>query len=266
MVSGAWERNQKRLLRAYVWLAFAYLYIPILVVITFSFNNSRLNVRWHGFTLKWYPALLHDDKLIEAAKHSLTVAGVTTVVSTALGTALAIGLYRAGFRGRRLIDGLIYIPVIVPETVMGISLLALYAALKIPLGLVTIMFAHIAFATPFVTLVVRARLAGFDYRLIEAAQDLGAGEWEAFRRVTLPLITPGVLAGGLLAFTLSMDDFIVTFFTSGPGSTTLPLYIYGAVKFGVSPVINALSALMLLLTVAAIGLFWALVGRGKLPV
>lgn len=233
-------------------MAYLFLYLPIVILIVFSFNSSRFNVNWEGFTFDWYVRLAHDTRIITATQNSLVVACVSTFISTLLGSTLALGMYRNSTWWRRLTEVLVYVPVIVPETVMGISLLAFYAAAGINLGILSIILAHVAFSTPFVALVVQARLDGFEYALVEAALDLGATEWQTLRKVVLPLAAPGILAGALLAFTLSLDDFIVTFFTAGPGATTLPLYIYSMVKFGVSPAINALSTILLAITVVAV--------------
>lgn len=245
----------RRLMWLYVGLVFLFLYLPIFVLVVFSFNNSHLNVSWSGFTLEWYGRLWQDSDIMLATRNSLVVASFSTVISTLLGTGLALGLYRSRGWVNRVTDALVYVPLVVPETVMGISLLALFTRTGIGLGLTSIILAHVAFSVPFVTLVVQARLSGLDHSMVEAAMDLGATEVEALRRVILPLARPGVIAGALLAFTLSLDDFIVTFFTAGPGSTTLPLYIYSMVKLGVTPKVNALSALLLVVTTTAVLLF-----------
>jgi spermidine/putrescine transport system permease protein len=222
-----------------------FLYLPIVILVIFSFNASRHSVAWRGFTLSWY-AELFSDKLVGAALvKSLIVAASSTVVSTVFGTMVALGMERYDFPGKLPFDGLLYLPIIIPDIAMAVMLLLFFVMSKIQLGLVTIVLAHVAFNISFVAVVVRARLAFFDISLEEAAQDLYANEWQTLRRVTLPLIMPGVLAGALLAFTLSIDDFVITFFTAGPGSTTLPLRIYGMVKLGVTPEINALSSMML---------------------
>lgn len=239
-------------LPAILYAAFIYgfLYIPIIILIIFSFNKSRLNAVWTGFTFEWYGKLMQNTEVLNAVKNSLTVAFTSTIVATMVGTLAAVGMYRYHFRGKTALDGLLYLPIVIPEIVMGISLLAFYALVGIPLGLTTIIIAHITFCVPFVVVVVRARLEGFDRSLEEAARDLGASEWKTFRYVTLPIIGPGVLAGALLSFTLSIDDLIISFFVAGPGSTTLPLKIFSMVKFGVSPEINALSTLMLVITLS----------------
>ncbi len=254
----------KRLLSLYAWLVFAFLYLPIVIIVALSFNQSRFGVRFTGFTFDWYIRLFNNERILEYLTNTLIVAVVSTVVSTILGTLLAIGLVRFQFRWQEALRYLLYVPVVVPDVVMGISLLLLFDVVRDAIGwprlsLFTIILAHISFQIAYVTLVVRARLMLLDPALEEAAKDLGATPWQTFREVTLPLIMPGVMAGALLAFSLSLDDFVVTFFTAGPGSTTLPLYIYSSVKLGVSPEIHALSSLMVGLTILILllgTLFW----------
>ncbi len=242
------------LLAANVWLVFAFFYLPILVLIVFSFNSGRYVSDWEGFSLRWYAKLFQDEAIGLALYNSLVVATVSTVIATILGTLVALGLERYQFRGKTSLDATLYLPIIIPDIAMAVMLLLFFVqagqalgliGLRFSLGLGTITLAHVAFNISFVAVVVRARLADFDRSLEEAAQDLYANSWQTFRYVTLPLIFPGILGGALLAFTLSLDDFVVTFFTSGPGSTTLPLRIYSMVKTGVTPEINALSTLML---------------------
>ncbi len=240
------EKKPSRLLRLYAGLVFGYLYLPILILILFSFNSQKINVHWEGFTLQWYAALFRDREVILATRNTLVIAFISMLASTVIGTLAALALHRYRFFGYRLAESTLYIPVIIPEVVMGIALLVFFSQLRVPLGLGTIMLSHIGFNIPFVALVVRARLHGFDKSIEEAAKDLGADEITTFWRVTLPTILPGVLAGALLAFTLSLDDYIITFFTSGPGSTTLPLRIYSMVRHAVTPEINALSTLWVL--------------------
>jgi spermidine/putrescine transport system permease protein len=242
----------RRCLWAYVTLGYLFLYLPIAVLVVFSFNASRFNVNWEGFTLAWYAKLGTNANILAAASNSLVIACVSTVLSTVLGTNLALGMHRNTTWLRPITEFLVYVPVIVPETVMGISLLAFFVLTGIRLGLVSVVISHVAFCAPFVALIVQARLDGFDDSLVEAALDLGATEWQALYRVILPIAAPGILAGALLAFTMSLDDFIVTFFTAGPGSTTLPLYIFSMVKFGISPEINALCTVLLVVTAVAI--------------
>lgn len=254
----------KRLLSVYAWLVFAFLYLPIFVIVALSFNKSRFGVRFTGFTLDWYARLFSNDRIGDYLVNTLIVAVVSTLVSTVLGTLLAVGLVRYRFRLQNALRYLLYVPVVVPDVVMGISLLLLFDTIRDavgwpPLSLFTIILAHISFQISYVTLVVRARLMLLDPTLEEAAKDLGADGWRTFCEVTLPLISPGVVSGALLAFSLSLDDFVVTFFTSGSGSTTLPLYIYSSVKLGVSPEIHALSTLMVGATILILilgTLFW----------
>jgi spermidine/putrescine transport system permease protein len=237
-------------------LIYAFLYAPILVLIFFSFNSSRSTQNWTGFSTEWYVALLQDQSIHSAFFNSMKVGVTATLIATVIGTLTALALTRHDFRGKLAADTTIYAATVMPEIVVGVSLLVFFVATLIPLGIelgiVTIIIAHVAFTISFVTIVVRARLAGMDESLEEAAQDLGANPVTTFVRVTLPLILPGVMAGGLLAFTLSFDDFVITFFVSGVGSSTLPLKIYSMIKFGVSPVINALSTVVLVATMVLI--------------
>lgn len=246
------SRAGKGLLKGYAVLAYAFLYLPIAVLIVFSFNTSKMNVQWEGFTFSWYGRLLQDAAIMAAAKNSLLVAAVATPAATILGTLAAFSVHRLRFPGRKLLEGGLYIPIVLPEIIMGISLLGLFAAFRMQLGLWTVIISHITFSTPFVFVVVRARLHDLSHTLERAAMDLGADEWLTFWWVTFPLVSPGILAGALLAFTLSLDDMIITLFTSGPGSTTLPLQIYGMVRHGVSPEINALSTGFLVVTLLMI--------------
>lgn len=268
-------------LTLYAFLAYAFLYAPILVIIIFSFNRSRLGAAWTGFTLDWYRTLFANETVLTATLNTLIVAVVSTVVSTLIGTLLGVGLARYRFPGKGVFLWFMYVPVVIPEIIMAVSLVLFYSLLSagaggwaqgltggvfgttlagffegvaafFRLGLPTIILSHITFQIPFVAIVVRSRMAGFDRSLEEAARDLYANEVAVFRFVTLPLIAPGVVAGALLAFTLSIDDFVITFFTSGPGSLTLPVYIFGAVKRGVRPDINALSTLIVVATVVAL--------------
>jgi spermidine/putrescine transport system permease protein len=231
---------------------YAFLYAPILVLVFFSFNSSRSTQVWTGFSTEWYGALLSDQTVLEAFRTSMVVGVTSTVISTAIGTLTALALARYRFRGKSFTDSVIYANTVMPEIVVGVSLLVFFVALGFQLGIMTIIIAHVAFNISFVTIVVRARLAGMDRSIEEAAQDLGANPVETFLRVTLPLILPGVMAGALLAFTLSFDDFVITFFVAGVGSSTLPLKIYSMIRFGVSPAINALSTVILVVTMVLI--------------
>jgi len=241
------EKKQPLWLRGYAVLAYLYLYIPIIVLIVFSFNTMKLNVRWQGFTLNWYRVLFNDQQVLLATRNTLIIAVVSTVIATVIGTLAALAMQRYHFPGYSASETIMYIPIVIPEVVMGISLLVFFVMAKMTLGLVTIALSHIAFNIPFVALVVRARLHGYDNSIDEAAMDLGANEMTTFWRVTLPTIMPGVLAGAMLAFTLSLDDYVITYFTAGPGSTTLPLKVYSMVRFMVTPEVNALSTIWVLI-------------------
>ncbi|HET7041306.1 MAG TPA: ABC transporter permease [Gemmatimonadales bacterium] len=236
-----------------VTAAFVLLHLPVLVLMAFSFNASRYSVAWTGFTLDWYRALAQRPEILQGLRASLVIGGVATVGATLLGTLLALGLHRlGGARARRTVEAFLYLPLVTPEIVAGISLLALFALLGMSLGLTTVAIAHVTFCLPFVTVVVLARAAGMDQSLEEAALTLGATPATAFWRITVPQLLPGIIAGALLAFTLSFDDFMVTFFTAGPGSTTLPLVVYGMVRKAVEPTINAVSTIILVVTTLAL--------------
>ena len=230
-------------------LAYVFLYAPLAIVVVYSFNDSRLNAQWVGFTLDWYRKLFADEEMLTAARNSLLIGVVASAVSTVLGTMAGFAMYRYKLR---LLPVMVVAPIAIPEILMGVSLLIFFVAINLTLGLVSITLAHIAFCIGFVAIVVRSRLAGMDESLVEAARDLGATPWRAFRLITLPLIMPGVIAGALMAFTLSIDDFVVTYFTAGADALTLPLKIYTMVKISVTPEVNAVSTLLMLLTLALI--------------
>jgi spermidine/putrescine transport system permease protein len=230
-----------------------FFYLPIIILIVNSFNASRFASGWQGFSLIWYERLFHEAEIWRAAKNSLLIAASATSVSLVIGTTAAVALHRfARSRLQRFHFGLIYTPLVVPEILMGISLLMLFVAATIRLGLFTIFLAHVTFCISFVAMTVLARLQDFDESVLEAARDLGAGWWAMTRRVLLPILLPGLVAGGLLAFTLSIDDFVITFFVAGPGSTTLPIRVYSMIKYGSPPLINALSTILLVVTFAAV--------------
>ena len=235
-----------------------FLYAPIVVLVVFSFNASRVSAEWEGATWQWYRTLFQDQSLWVAVQKSLIVAGASTAIATALGVAAAIGMERLPRRGRQVIEAGLLLPLVVPEVMLGVALMLFFVTIKWPLSLITVTIGHAAFNLPIVMVVVRARLRKLDPRLEEAAYDLGAGPWRAFTRVTLPLLMPAIIGGMLMAFTISLDDFIVTFFTGGPGSTTLPMKVYSMIKSGVSPVINALSTVLVLVSMALISLAMAL--------
>ena len=235
-------------------LGFAFLYLPILILVAYSFNASRLVTVWGGFSTEWYAALFRNEALLDAAWVTIRIALVSAVLATLLGTMAAVTLVRYGrFRGRALFTGLIYAPMVMPEVITGLALLLLFVAIGFERGFWTVTLAHTTFALCFVTVVVQSRLVNFDRALEEAAMDLGATPLRTFLSVTLPLIAPAVVAGFLLAFTLSLDDLVIASFTSGPGATTLPMRIYSQVRLGVTPEINAASTILIgLVTLAVI--------------
>ena len=249
------QRN--RALSAFAVAVFAFLFAPIVILIVFSFNSSRRSIVWHGFTLEWYPRLLENAHLLAALGVTLRLALVAVIVSTVLGTLLGLALARGRLRGRGGIESLLLLPMITPEIVMGLSLLLFFLQLfDAHGGFGQLSIAHITFCLSYVAITVRARAAGLNANLEEAARDLGASAIGAFRYVTLPLILPGVAAGAMLAFALSFDDYVVTTFNSGVGSSTLPLYIYGRIKFGITPEINAISTIIVAITAIALFLAW----------
>ncbi|MEC8014548.1 MAG: ABC transporter permease subunit, partial [Pseudomonadota bacterium] len=227
-------------------LGFAFLYIPMVILIIFSFNESKLVTVWGGFSAKWYGELLQNESFLQAAWVTLKVAVLSSTLATVLGTMAAYVLVRGGrFLGRTLFSGMIYAPLVMPEVITGLSLLLLFIGIGLDRGVMTIVLAHTTFAMCYVSVVVSSRLITFDRSLEEAALDLGCSQAEAFRLVTLPIIAPAVISGWLLAFTLSLDDLVIASFTAGPSATTLPIKIFSAVRLGVSPEINALSTIMI---------------------
>lgn len=233
---------------------YLFLHAPLMVLVLFSFNDSKFSAGWEGFTLRWYQRLLERDDLLHALWVSVEVGLISTLISTLLGTMLALGLARHRFSGRAVLESLLYIPIVTPEIVCGISLLILFVFLKLSLGITTIVIAHVAFNISFVTVVVRSRLEGMDRNLEEAAMILGADEFTTFWKVTVPQLWPGILSGALLAFTMSFDDYVITSLVTGPGSSTLPIMVYSMVRKNVEPSINAISTVILLVTAA---LIWA---------
>ncbi|MBM3116025.1 ABC transporter permease [Jeongeupia naejangsanensis] len=230
-------------------LVYLFLYLPLIIVVVYSFNDSKLNAEWVGFTFKWYEILFNDAQMLTAARNTLIIGLVTSVCATVLGTLAGLAMYKYKLR---LLPVLVLTPIAIPEILMGVSLLIFFVMLNMTLGLVSIALSHIAFCIGFVAIVVRSRLQGMDESLVEAARDLGATPVQAFRLVTLPLIMPGIIAGALMAFTLSIDDFVITFFTAGAGASTLPLQIYSMIRIAVTPEVNAISTLLMLLTLALI--------------
>ncbi len=253
-----------------LWVAgvLVFLYLPLANLILFSFNDSRRTIRWEGFTLDWYAKMLDDAPLLDAFVNSLTIAAISTVFSVVLGAMAAIALWRFRFPGKGLFDGAITLPIVVPEICMGVAMLVFFGTvmpwprdLVWPLDLGAIIIAHITFSFPFVTVVVRARLASFNREMEEAARDLGAGELRALFDVLVPHIVPALIAGGLLAFTLSLDDFVITFFTAGPNTVTFPVKIYSMVRFSVTPEVNAASTVLMAITVLLTVIGMRLQGR-----
>ncbi len=244
-------------IRAWLAAVVIYLYAPLVTLMVFSFNTSKRNIVWRGFTLDWYRAAFQDSDLIVAFGNSLTIAAVSTLISVALGALTAMLLWRFRFPGKPALEGALGLPIVVPEICMGVAMLVFFTQIMPwptdliwPLNLGAIIISHISFSFSFVAIVIRGRLASFNRELEEAAKDLGAGEWRIFWDVIVPHMRPGLLAGALLAFTLSLDDFVITFFTSGPDTTTFPVKVYSMVRFSVTPEVNAASTILIVLTVA----------------
>jgi spermidine/putrescine transport system permease protein len=242
-----------------LWLGgvFVFLYTPLLILILYSFNNSKANIVWKGFTLKWYAKAFDNDQLREALFNSLLIAGFTTLISLVIGALMAFMFWRFKFPFKGALESGMNLPIVVPEICFGVAVLLFFSKigfptnLPYPLNLSQIIIAHVAFAFPFVAIVVRARLEGFNPELESAALDLGASPYQAFRDVIVPHMQPGLIAGGLLAFTLSLDDFVITFFASGPGTITFPVKVYSMVRFSVTPEVNAASTIIIVITVLA---------------
>jgi len=229
-------------------LVMIFLYIPILILIIFSFNDAKIITGWKGFTLKYYEQLFHNPTIGEAFRNTMLIAGLSTLISTALGVLTALGLENKNFSGRKELMALIYIPLVIPDILMGVSLALLFNFTRVNTGMFTVLIAHITFCISYTVIVIQSRLEGFDYSLVEAAMDLGAKPGYIFWKVKFPLMMPGIIAAALLAFTLSIDDFIITFFTSGRGFDTLPIYVEGTIRRGTITTINSLSTLMIAFT------------------
>ena len=242
---GAQMDNKRRISLAVFLLTMLFLYLPLMVLIVYSFNDGK-SASWSGFSLRWYQQLFFNSgDLWNAFENSVIIALGSSALATTIGTLGAIGITWYSFAHKRYLKVVSYLPIIVPEIVIGISLLIFFAGIKFQLSLWTIFIAHTTFNIPFVLFIIMSRLDEFDYSIIEAAYDLGATEWHALTRVILPVTVPGIVSGFLMAMTLSMDDFVITFFVAGPGSSTLPLHIYSMIRFGVSPVINAISVVLI---------------------
>lgn len=268
---GPLDYGRRWWLRLVVGATFVLLYAPIVTLIAFSFNDSRRNIVWQGFTFKYYVKALHNDSLIQAFTNSLTIAVINTLVSVVLGFMVAILLWRFRFPSRAVYEGATALPIVIPEICMGVAMMAFFARvgwpndLVWPFKLLNITIAHIAFSFPFVAVVIRARLAGFNRELEDASKDLGASEWQTVRYIVIPYLKPGLIAGALIAFTLSLDDFVITFFTAGPETITLPVKIFSMVRFSVTPEVNAASTVLIVITVVTTVLALRLQGTSKPP-
>jgi spermidine/putrescine transport system permease protein len=243
-------------MRSWVGATLLFLYAPLIVLMIFSFNDSKRNVVWKGFTLKYYEKAMANSSLVEALVNSLTIALLATIISVVMGALAGVMLWRFRFPFKGAVEGILSLPIIVPEICLGVAMLIFFASINWPVGLPwpfnlsAITIAHVTFCFPFVAMVVRSRMASFNREQEEAAKDLGASEWQTFRDVLLPHMKPGLVAGALLAFTLSLDDFVITFFTSGPDTITFPVKVYSMVRFSVTPEVNAASTILIILTVA----------------
>jgi ABC-type spermidine/putrescine transport system permease subunit II len=251
----------RRVLGGFSALVFVFLYAPILVVVIYAFNGGRETLIWGGFSTKWFSTALHDSAVTDAFRNSVVIAAGNAVIACILGTALALALPRMWKPVRIPLEALVTMTLVTPEIVFGISALIFFTEVGIPLGMETVLIAHVVFNASVVALVVRARFVGMTQDLEEASFDLGAGPLSTFRQITLPRLAPAVLAGGLLAFTFSFDDFYTSFFVTGSGTSTLPLYIFSSLRFGVSPVVNATAAMILALTLGSVGLAYAILRR-----
>nr|WP_319536991.1 spermidine/putrescine ABC transporter permease PotC [uncultured Vibrio sp.] len=237
---------------SFMALVYAFLYLPIIVLIVNSFNANKFGMKWGGFTTKWYETLVNNDSLIQAAWHSLNVAVFSATAATIIGSLTAVALFRYSFKGKGAVNGMLFVVMMSPDIVMAISLLALFLVLGAQLGFFTLLIAHITFCLPFVVVTVYSRLNGFDVKMLEAAKDLGASEWVILKKIILPLAKPAVAAGWLLSFTLSLDDVIISSFVTGPTYEILPLKIYSMVKVGISPEVNALATVMLIVSLVLV--------------
>ncbi len=262
------EYNRMWQMRLWLLLVFFFLYAPLVALIAFSFNDSKRNTVWRGFTLDYYHKLFNDQALLIAFANSLTIAFIAMLISLVIGALAAVLLWRYRFVGKTAVEGAFTLPIVVPEICMGVAMLLFFTRVVPwpndiiwPLSLGSIIIAHVSFCFPFVTLVVGARLASFNKEQEEAARDLGANEWQAFRDILLPHLRPALIAGGLLAFTLSLDDFVITFFTSGPDTITFPVKVYSMLRFSVTPEVNAASTMLILLTVVLMALMMVMQGR-----
>lgn len=237
---------------SFMSLVYLFLYLPIIVLIANSFNENKFGIKWGGFTTKWYHALMNNDSLMQAAWHSINVAVFSATAAALIGSLTAVALFRYQFKGKKVVSGMLFVVMMSPDIVMAISLLALFLVMGAKLGFFTLLIAHITFCLPFVVVTVYTRLNGFDVKMLEAAKDLGAGEWVILKKIILPLAKPAVAAGWLLSFTLSLDDVIISSFVTGPTYEILPLKIYSMVKVGISPEVNALATVMLVVSLVLV--------------
>jgi len=238
--------------RGMALLALVFLYLPVVTLVVLSFNANEVTTIWSGFSVRWYVDVMGNEAILRAARNSVLVATVATLVASAAATAAALGVVRSTTVHRTSVEGLFSLPLLVPEIVTAVALLMLFVSVGLPLGLTSVMLAHAVFCIPFAYYPIKSRLAGLDPALMEAASDLYASPWRRFVRIEMPLLAPGIFAGALLAFISSLGDFVISYFVSGPGSTTLPVYIFGMIRTGVTPEVNALSALFLLASIVAI--------------
>jgi len=264
------EYNRRWSMRLWLFAVFTLLYAPLLALVAFSFNDSKRNTVWRGFTLNYYQQLFNDQALLIAFANSLTIALMATLISLVIGALAAVLLWRYRFVGKVAVEGAFTLPIVVPEICMGVAMLLFFTRvvpwpnnLIWPLSLGSITIAHVSFCFPFVALVVGARLASFNKEQEEAARDLGANDWQAFRDVLLPHMRPALIAGGLLAFTLSLDDFVITFFTSGPDTITFPVKVYSMLRFSVTPEVNAASTMLILLTIVLMIIMMVMQSRAQ---
>lgn len=249
--------------RPAAWVFFIFLYLPIIVLVALSFNSGQSATLWKGFSLKWYAVVANDPEILRAAKNSLIVASLATLISTGLATLAALGMHGRTFRGQTLMSGVLGLPLLIPDIVSAVAILMFFSLIALKLSLFTILIAHIVFCTPFAYLPIRARLQGMNPALKEAAADLYATPWQTFWRISLPLLRPGIFSGAMMAFIISMDDFVITYFVAGAGSTTLPIYIFSSIRMGISPKINAISSLMLVISILFVTLSYYLGQRKR---
>ena len=249
--------------RQTAWLFFLFLYLPIVVLVALSFNAGQSATLWTGFSLKWFAVVANDPEILRAAQNSLLVAVLATLIATSLATLAALGMHGRAFRGQTVMSGVLGLPLLIPDIVSAVAILMFFSLISLKLSLFTILIAHVVFCTPFAYMPIRARLQGMNPALLEAAADLYATPRQAFWRISLPLLMPGILSGAMMAFIISMDDFVITYFVAGAGSTTLPIYIFSSIRMGISPKINAISSIMLVISILFVALSYYLGQRKR---